>query len=389
MKWSWPIGHIAGIQIRIHATFPLLLVWVAWSRWALEESLSAAVQGMMLVLVVFGIVILHELGHALMARRFGISTPDITLLPIGGLARLERMPDEPRQELLVALAGPAVNVVLAVALAVVLLALGQPFIPLDPLEPHVPFLAQLLWINVVLAVFNLIPAFPMDGGRALRALLAMRLPPVRATEVAARLGQSIALAFGLVGLMVNPLLALIALFVWMGAGAEAKLARMKLTMEGMTVDQVMARELWVARPHEPLSAITDRLLAGFQTDFPVVEGGQVVGMLTHANVLATLTERGPMAPVAEAMTTKVYSARSDEPLVDAFERLLRSRISSMPVIDDGVLVGMLRVEAVTELMSIRAAMDAAQLRAQRVARRSGAWPHTDRSVAWTAPDPRW
>jgi Zn-dependent protease len=365
MKWSWPIGHISGIQIRIHATFPLLLLWVGWARWAAEESVMAGLQGMALVLLVFGIVILHELGHALMARRFGISTPDITLLPIGGIARLERMPDEPREELLVALAGPAVNVALAVALAAVLSITGQPLVPLDPLEPHVPLLAQLLWINVILAVFNLIPAFPMDGGRALRAILAMRLPPVRATELAARLGQAMALAFGIVGLMVNPLLAVIAVFVWMGAGSEAKLARMKLTMEGMVVGQVMARDLWVAQRGDPLSVVTEQLLHGFQADFPVADGGRIVGMLPHARVLATLTERGPTAPVGEAMVEDFATARSDEPLVTAVERLLRSRGASIPVIDDGILVGMLTIEAITELMSIRAAMDAAQLRAHR------------------------
>lgn len=372
MKWSWTVGRIAGIRIRVHATFPLLLAWVAWSRWATDESLTAAVSGMAFVLVVFGIVVLHELGHALTARRFGIATPDITLLPIGGIARLERMPDEPREELLVALAGPAVNVALAGILALLLVLTGQPVLPVDPLDPHVPLLAQFLWINVLLATFNLIPAFPMDGGRALRAILAMRLPPVRATEVAARLGQAIALVFGVVGLMVNPILALIALFVWIGAGTEAKLARMKLTMEGVSVGHVMASELWVVRPEDRLSIVTEHLLHGFQTDFPVAVEGRVVGMLPHAKLLANLAERGPSARVADAMVTDFAVTRSDEALVDAFERLARSPSSSMPVIDDDMLVGMLTTEAVAELISIRAAMDAAQLRARVSPQRDGA-----------------
>ena len=318
---------------------------------------------MAIVLMVFGIVILHELGHALTARRFGIRTPDITLLPIGGMARLERMPDEPKQELLVALAGPAVNVALASVLALVLVVTGQPLAPLDPLEAHLPILTQLLWINVVLAVFNLIPAFPMDGGRVVRAILAMRLPPVRATELAARLGQGMAILLGILGLMVNPLLAIIALFVWTGAGAEARLARMKLTMEGLSVGHVMARDIWVLHPGDPLAVATEYLLHGFQTDFPVVDHGRLVGMLPHAKLMATLAERGAQARVADAMETHCESVRPDDALLDAFERLARTRCSSLPVVDRDVLVGMLSLEAVSELMAIRAAMDAAALRA--------------------------
>jgi len=206
MKWSWRLGRFAGIDVYMHATFLMLLAWMAVSYYLPRQSMTDVVNGLAFILALFAIVILHEFGHALTARRFGIRTRDVTLLPIGGVARLERMPEDPRQELLVALAGPGVNVVLAGILLLVL-------VPTATLEAvneirlvggH--FLSKLLWINVSLAAFNLIPAFPMDGGRVLRALLAMRMDYVRATQVAASVGQALAIVFGFIGLFYNPFL---------------------------------------------------------------------------------------------------------------------------------------------------------------------------------------
>lgn len=369
MGWSWSLGRLAGIEIRIHATFLLLLLWVAWSRWAAEGSLAAGLWGVAFVVLVFGVVVLHELGHALTARRFGIKTPDITLLPIGGVARLERMPEDPRQELLVALAGPAVNVVLAGALALLLLLAGKDIAPADPVQPQLSFAAQLLWVNLVLAVFNMIPAFPMDGGRALRAILALRMPPMRATEVAATLGQGIALVLGFAGLFGNPVLLFIALFVWVGAAAEAKLVRMKSVMEGVPVDAVMIDELRVLRPGDALAVAVDHVLHEFQTDFPVVEDDGVVGVLTRTGMVAALAEHGPGGLVEDAMQTDFAVAHSHEMLEGAFERLSQSPCPAMPVIDDGVLVGMLTTDGIGELVSIRTALDLAARRLHPSVRR--------------------
>jgi Zn-dependent protease len=213
MSWSWRIGRIAGIDVYVHFTFLLLLAWVGVEYYLAHGSLAEALYGVAFILALFGIVVLHELGHALAARGYGIRTRDITLLPIGGVARLERMPEEPRQELVVALAGPAVNVVMAVGIYIGM-ALGQGLAPLgDVLSVEGNFVSQLFWVNVSLALFNLLPAFPMDGGRVLRALLAFRLDYVRATQVAARVGQGMALLFGFVGLFFNPFLVFIALFL--------------------------------------------------------------------------------------------------------------------------------------------------------------------------------
>lgn len=232
MKWSWRIGRLAGIDLYIHATFVLLLAWVAFR----EHAYGAAAIGASFVYIValFAIVVLHELGHALTARRYGVQTRDIILLPIGGVARLERMPRDPRQELLVALAGPAVNVVIAIVLYALfrLTGSGSPsamdLYAVDLLSSTRAFVYQLVIVNVMLAAFNLLPAFPMDGGRVLRAILAMRMSSYeRATTIAARVGRAFALLLGFAGVyeFQNPFWVLIALFVWMVAGNEAAAVR--------------------------------------------------------------------------------------------------------------------------------------------------------------------
>lgn len=226
MRWAWRIGRLAGIALYVHATFLLLVAWVAYREWTF--GLVAVGAALVYIVALFAIVVLHELGHALTARRYGIRTRDIILLPIGGVARLERMPRDPRQELLVALAGPAVNVALAIALyALVRLTGAAPSADLytvDLISSTRAFMYQLVIVNIMLAVFNLIPAFPMDGGRVLRAVLAMRMSSyARATSIAARVGRLLAVLLGFVGVyeFQNPFWVLIALFVWMGAGSEA------------------------------------------------------------------------------------------------------------------------------------------------------------------------
>ncbi len=227
MRWSLRLGSLAGIGVFVHVTFPLLLIWAGYTNYSVQGHWADAVAGIGLVLVLFVIIVLHELGHALMARRFGIGTLDITLLPIGGVARLERMPQDPRQELLVALAGPAVNV----ALAVFFFALAggsreaSQWLNLDIAGQGL--LWNLMLVNIALTIFNLIPAFPMDGGRVLRALLAMKLSYLRATRIASRVGQFLALAFIGVGLFFNPFLVVIGVFVWLGAAQESRLVQLR------------------------------------------------------------------------------------------------------------------------------------------------------------------
>jgi Zn-dependent protease len=226
MRWSLKVASISGIEVRIHLTFLLFLAWI-WVSYYRVAGLAGAVQGVLFVLALFACVLLHEFGHAFAARGFGIATPDITLLPIGGVARLSRIPDEPWQEFVVAIAGPLVNVVIAGALIFVVhrSAELQQFEYLE--NPRVELLSRLASVNVMLVLFNLIPAFPMDGGRILRALLAMTMPYARATQIAAWIGQGLAVVFGIFGLFGNPLLIFIAFFIFAGAQQEARMARAK------------------------------------------------------------------------------------------------------------------------------------------------------------------
>jgi Zn-dependent protease len=225
--WSFRLGQVNGIDIYVHGTFLILLAWIGLSHAMSGHGMAATLDGLLFTVTIFGIVVLHELGHALTAARYGIRTRDITLYPIGGVASLERIPENPRQEFLVALAGPAVNVALAAVLAVILSVMK---LPTGVANMHVvggSFLTKLMWVNVSLAVFNLLPAFPMDGGRVLRAALAFRMGRERATEIAARIGQAMAFGFALVGLFGNPMLLFIALFVWSGAQGEATMVRLR------------------------------------------------------------------------------------------------------------------------------------------------------------------
>jgi len=226
MRSSLKVASIFGIEVRIHLTFLLFLVWI-WFSYYQVAGFTGAVQGVLFILALFACVLLHEFGHAFAARGFGIKTPDITLLPIGGVARLNRIPDKPWQELVVAIAGPLVNVVIAAALILVIhrsAALEQ----LEYLEsPRIELLSKLASINVMLVLFNLIPAFPMDGGRVLRALLAMAMPYARATQIAAWIGQGLAVVFAIFGIFGNPLLIFIAFFIFVGAQQEAAMARAK------------------------------------------------------------------------------------------------------------------------------------------------------------------
>src|SRR5437773_1877960 len=297
MKWSWKLGSVAGIGLYVHATFFLLLAWVGVTYWLAGGS-AAALDGIAFILALFACVVLHELGHALTARRYGIRTRDITLLPIGGVSRLERIPDDPRQEVWVSLAGPAVNVVIAAALYAWLL-LSQTWRPLSALTmAGGPFLERLLLVNVSLAVFNLLPAFPMDGGRVLRALLAMRMDYVRATQVGAQVGQAMALVFGLLGLLTNPFLLFIAFFVWIGAAQEASMVQMRTALSGIPVSRAMLTDFHTLAPDDAAKRVLELILAGSQQDFPVVDGGQggqggrLAGVLLRRDVLKALAQRG-------------------------------------------------------------------------------------------------
>ena len=358
MRWSFRLGAVAGIPLYVHATVPLLLAWVVFMHARQGASLAATLAGLLFVLALFACVVLHEFGHALTARRYGIVTQDITLLPIGGVARLTRMPSDPRQELWVALAGPAVNVVIALALGA-LLALAGGAVALRQVDvANGPFVQRLLLVNVWLALFNLIPAFPMDGGRVLRALLATRLPYVRATRIAASLGQFMALVFGFLGLLFNPFLVFIALFVWIGASQEAAMVEMRSSLAGVPVRSAMLTEFRVLRPHDTLQQAVELILAGSQQDFPVVDQDRVVGLLLRSELIAALSRAGTDAAVATVMRTDFETATSEESLDAALPRL-RTGPGPKPVLEGERLVGLVTSENVGEFLAIQASLQKA------------------------------
>jgi len=358
MKWSLQLGRIAGIRIYVHATFALLVVWLGARTLAEGAGPAAFARDLTFVLLLFGCVVLHELGHALTARRFGIATRDITLLPIGGVARLEKMPERAWQELLVALAGPAVNLVIAVVLVLASVAAGRgmPAVPSDPWQA--PLLERLAWVNVMLLVFNLVPAFPMDGGRALRALLAMRVSNLRATRVAAGLGQLIAFGFGLLGLLGNPFLILIALFVWIGAAAELAMVEVKTALASIAVEAAMLTRFDAVAPQEPLERAIQLTLEGSQKDFPVLERGELRGVLSQERLVAGVARGGAGLVVADVMEPAPPAAHPRDPLAPALERLQDGSVRMVPVVEAGELRGILTADNVFELLRFQSALDA-------------------------------
>ncbi len=360
LRWVWRLGSIFGIEVNIHATFLILLGWVALSHLVAGHGLRVAFDGVALILAIFGIVVLHELGHALMARRFAIRTRDITLLPIGGVARLDRIPEQPMQELLVALAGPAVNVVLACAIADVIMLSGGSFDPADMQLVGGAFLTKLFWANVSLAIFNLLPAFPMDGGRVLRAALAFRMEHARATEVAARIGQGMAFLFGILGLFTNPMLLLIAFFVWVGAQQESSLVHVKAALQGLPVRSAMVTEFDTLAPSEPLGRAAELMLAGFQHDFPVVVGRRPIGVLTRDDIVRGLADGGKESPVVRFMHTNFSTSEESQLLEDALGRLSEHEVASQMVLRDGRVVGILTPENIGELVVMHTAIEAAE-----------------------------
>jgi len=356
MKWSWNLGKLAGINVYVHVTFFILIGWLALSHWIRERSLSATLGGVAFVLAIFACVVLHELGHALIARRYGIETRDITLLPIGGVARLERMPRDPRQELWVALAGPAVNVVIAAILYLGLYTTGGIGALSVVSATQGSFAYRLMMVNLGLIVFNMLPAFPMDGGRVLRALLATKMGYIRATNIAAGIGQGMAFLFGFAGLFGNPFLLFIALFVWIGATQEASMTQMKAALEGVPVDRVMITDFRSLSPSDPLNEAVRLILAGSQHDFPVEENGRVVGVLTRNELLKALAQGGQSLSVGEVMQRDVPVVDSSEMLEDGLTKLQECECHTLPVTRRGQLVGLVTTDNMAEFMLVQSAL---------------------------------
>jgi Zn-dependent protease/CBS domain-containing protein len=357
MAWSVHIGSISGTAIRVHFTFLLFLAWIVISGYA-GGGADAAINALVFILLVFACVTAHEFGHIFTARAFGVPTPDVTLLPIGGVARLARIPEKPSEEFLVAIAGPLVNVAIAVVLYGVAGA--------DMSERHlaaidssqVSMVDRLAAVNLFIALFNMIPAFPMDGGRVLRAVLALRLGHVRATEIAARIGQLVAFALGFVGLFYNPLLIFIAIFVYLAAASESQLVTIRAMSRDVPVAAAMITEYATLSPADGIDAAVQTLLRTSQSEFPVVDADdRLVGVLGRDGIIRALKEHGPDARVDDVMTVGIPTIGNRRCLEEAFRLLQEDSVPAVGVVDPaGRLVGLVTSETVGEMLMVREAL---------------------------------
>ena len=357
MSWSVNIGRVAGTVVRIHLTFLLFLAWIFAASYAAGGA-ATAWDSLLFMVLLFLCVLLHEFGHIFTARAFGVPTPYVTLLPIGGVAQLERIPEDPRQEFLIAIAGPMVNVVITLLLVFVGGATlhGYAATALD--NTSISMLDRLAAVNLFLALFNMIPAFPMDGGRVLRAGLAAKLGFVRATEVAAAIGQFVAFALGFLGLMYNPILIFIAIFVYLAASSEAHMVALRAASRGVPVTHAMVTHFETLTPDEHLDGAVQTLLQTGQGEFPVVDAaGKPVGVLGRGDLIRAIKQRGPDARVADAMTANLPTIGHRMTLEQAFKLLQLKRAPAVGITDAaGKLIGLVTGETIAEMMMLQEAL---------------------------------
>jgi stage IV sporulation protein FB len=357
MGWSIGIGSIAGTAVRIHITFILFLIWIFGASYV-SGGPEAAWSGLTFMVLLFACVLAHEFGHIFTARAFGVATPDVTLLPIGGVARLERIPEKPGEEFLIAIAGPLVNAEIALVLVAIAgadLSAGH----LAAVESsRISMVDKLAVANLFLALFNMIPAFPMDGGRVLRALLAIRMGHIRATEVAASIGQFAAFVLGFIGLFFNPLLIFIAIFVYLAAASEAQLVAVRAMSRGVPVTAAMITQFATLTPETTIDAAVDTLLRTSQSEFPVIDAaGRPVGILSRDDMIRALKQLGPEARVAEAMTASLPTVSQRSCLDEAIRLLQEKSGPAVGIVDpSGAIVGLVTSETIGEMIMVRDAM---------------------------------
>jgi Zn-dependent protease len=366
VSWSIKLFDVAGTAVRIHMTFFLLLAWIAAIEFA-RGGAAAAVDGVVFIVLLFVSVVLHEFGHVFAARRYGIKTFDITLLPIGGVASLERMPERPAQEVVVALAGPAVNLVIA-AMLVILLGARFDLEQMTQLElARSTMMGRVAAANISLLVFNLIPAFPMDGGRVLRALLAVRLGYTRATRAAAFVGQALAFLLALIGLLGNPLVVLIAVFIFLAASGEAGYVQAREYTRGFLAQHAMITAFETLTPASTADEAAALLLRTTQQEFPVVDAARRFrGLLTREALIAALPRSGGGTPVVEIMDGNVPVVPENAHLDNVFRLLQGRNVRAVGVADrDGRLKGYVTGEHISELIMIQSM----RAKGERAARR--------------------
>lgn len=350
MKGSIKLFEISGISINIHSTFLLLPVIFFF---------MSGLSGVLLVLIIFACVTIHELTHSLVAKRFGIEVRDITLLPIGGVASMGKMPDSPIQEFLISVAGPLSNIFLAAALFSFLYFM--PWMPKEVLfhplsgETLIYTIAWLPWANVTLAGFNMLPAFPMDGGRVLRAVLALKMSYIKATRIAVGIGHAFAVLFVFWGIMTgNIVLILIAFFIYIAASSEAAQASVSETLKAYRVKDVLSTQFLTVEKNAPVSKMLEFMFHRHQEDFPVMEADRMLGFVTRNDIMIAAHQFGPDKPVGDIMRTDMPVVAPEDKLLKVQHIMEEKGVRALPVVAEGRLCGIVTLEDIFRIYSMLA-----------------------------------
>jgi Zn-dependent protease len=359
MKGSFKLGNIAGIGIYIHWTFSLLIFYIIFSNYMAGQNAEQIVWSLIFIGSIFVTVFLHELGHALAAKRYNVKTKDITILPIGGLARLERIPEKPKEELIVAIAGPAVNIALAIitGLLITIPSMNDLAGQLEEGVNQSNFFLNFFFVNLWLALFNLIPAFPMDGGRVLRALLAMKYKRHIATNMAARIGQFLAIGFVFLGFFSNPFLVFIGFFIFLGAQSEANYTQVQSMLAGYTVKDVLMTDYKMIDKNETVKTAVQLLLNGQHKSFLVAENDQPIGTLNRDEIIKALSEKGEGEIIFQVMNKNLIVLQANSPLENAYQQIQQHPSTMMVVMENNTLVGALDAENILEFIMVKDARE--------------------------------
>lgn len=371
MNNALKLGKIRGIDVKMHFTFPLILIWAGLSFGFFQRGgLEGAVYGVLVTSLVFLIVLLHELGHSIAAQYYQVPVKQIILLPIGGVAQLEEIPEDPKKELVIAAAGPLVNLILGIVLFLVAPLVGQSF-SAESLTSFAAVLGQLSFssifiyvfiTNLFIGVFNLIPAYPMDGGRILRALMATRLSYTRATAIAVAIGQLLSWGFGLWGFLNgNFFLIILAFFIYSGAAQEGKMVQTKHVLGDLKVEQAYSRGVRSISLNEPLETALHATLNSFQSSFPICQDGNLAGMLPYSTLVRALEKRDIGTPIRDVMQTGIQPVTPRDPLIEVQKRMSLESVDALPVVDEmGGFLGMITSQDLNEAYRLSLALDKAE-----------------------------
>ena len=359
MHWSYKIGTVFGIPLRLHITFPMLIIAYA-ALFGYEYGLMAAARGFSLILFLFGCVVLHELAHSKQAQKYGVKVRDVTLLPIGGVSNMEHIPEDPKQELKIAIAGPLTSLAIGVGLLIADFAAGFDIFELNferIATDWTYFPVYVAWINVFLAFFNLLPAFPMDGGRVIRAYLAQKTSYVQATKIAATIGKIFAIIFGVAGVLINPILIFIAFFVYLGASSEEQAVLVGEGLKGLTVKDVMNTQCVAIPAETSLSKLVEKIFDGTcRGVIPVTESGVYIGLASQETVLSAIHEHGLTVHIGKIARRDLPVVSPEDNLSDVYKKMQRDQEKAYAVVYHGELVGVISLEDLGRAYSVVAAL---------------------------------